>query len=248
MEHLAFDGAPLQDSSLGIVELVETRREQCLDRRRNGDLGRAVSVTALCEHREHLADEERVAAGRLEDAAAERPVDLRAGEEPLDQLFRLVRRERLEQDVRGVELSASPGGTAVKQLRSRHAEQQDRRIAAEIRDVLDKIEKYGLSPVEIVEDDDERPPGSGRFEQLAHGPGDLLGRARQRLPADNRVERPRSGGVEAQLRELLVRRRPEQLLHGRGHRPVADPLAVREAAAADHGRAVEAVEELRHQP
>ena len=101
--------------------------------------------------------------------------------------------------------------------------------------------------MQIVEHDDERGAGGGGLDELAHGPGDLLRRARQRLPAEDRVKRARRGRIETQLCERLVRRRAKQLLHCRSNRPIADPFAVGEAAAADHGRAVEALEKLRRQ-
>ena len=247
VEHMTLNGASLQHTALGIVELVEPRREQRLNGRRNGDLSRSVPVAAVGEHREHLADEERVAAGCLEDPLAQPRVDLRAGGEPLDQLLRLVRRERLEQDVGGVELAASPGRPAVEQFRTRHAEQQDRCVATEVGDVLDQVEKDWLSPVQIIEHDDERTSRRGGLEELAYRPGDLLGRARERLAAENRVERACGGGLKTQLGKHLVGGRPEQLLDGRGHGPVADAFAVGKAAAADHGRAVEARQELGHE-
>src|SRR6266566_991542 len=87
VEHMTLNGASLQHTALGIVKLVEPRREQRLNGRRNGDLSRSVPVAAVGEHREHLTDEERVAAGCLEDPLAQPRVDLRAGGEPLDQLL-----------------------------------------------------------------------------------------------------------------------------------------------------------------
>ncbi|TML03315.1 MAG: hypothetical protein E6G38_10515, partial [Actinobacteria bacterium] len=66
--------------------------------------------------------------------------------------------------------------------------------------------------MQIVEHDDERGAGGGGLDELAHGPGDLLRRARQRLPAEDRVKRARRGRIETQLCERLVRRRAKQLL------------------------------------
>src|SRR6266581_2767614 len=60
-------------------------------------------------------------------------------------------------------------------------------------------------------------------------------------------ERACGGGLKTQLDKHLVGGRPEQLLDGRGHGPVADAFAVGKAAAADHRRAVEARQELGHE-
>jgi hypothetical protein len=46
------------------------------------------------------------------------------------------------------------GGRAA---RPRHAEQQDRRLATEVGDVLDQVEEVRLAPVDVVEDDDDGP-------------------------------------------------------------------------------------------
>ena len=97
------------------------------------------------------------------------------------------RRERLEQHGRRVQLAAAPAGPPVEQLRPRHAEQQDRRIAAQVGDVLDQIEERLLAPVDVVEHDDERPSHSDRLEQLAERPGDLLDRRHERAVTEHSV-------------------------------------------------------------
>ena len=91
VEDLALDGAPFEHASLCFVELVETRREQRLDRRGDRDFGRSVPLATLGEHRKHLANEQGIPAGCLEDPRSQELVDLRAGQEPLDQLPRLIR-------------------------------------------------------------------------------------------------------------------------------------------------------------
>ena len=65
VEDLAFDGAALEHPALGLVELVEPRREQSLQRRRY------VDVSVLGRHREHLRDEQRVAARGAGDPLAQ---------------------------------------------------------------------------------------------------------------------------------------------------------------------------------
>ena len=58
-------------------------------------------------------------------------------------------------------------GPLVEQLRPREAEQQDRRAAREVGDVVDQVEERRLAPVDVVEDDDERPLAGGVLEQRA---------------------------------------------------------------------------------
>ena len=65
VEDLALDGAALEHPALGLVELVEPSRQQSLQRRRH------VDVRILGRHREHLRDEERVAARGAGDPLAQ---------------------------------------------------------------------------------------------------------------------------------------------------------------------------------
>ena len=120
-----------------------------------------------------------------------------------------------------------PGGAALGELRPRDAEQQDRRARGEERDVLDQVEERLLAPLDVVEDDHERPLGRSLLQRLAEGPGDLLRRRRRLRLAQQRADRHRGG---------LVRGQHVELLQHLDDRPVRDPLAVGEAAAADDRR------------
>ena len=63
VEDLPLDRAALEHGPLGLLEPVEASRQQRLERRRDDHL-------AVAGHREHLADEERVAACRARDPLA----------------------------------------------------------------------------------------------------------------------------------------------------------------------------------
>src|SRR5947207_3162427 len=101
MENLALDGAALEHAALSRSELVKPRREQRLDGRRDADV-----VAALRRHRNHLLDEERVTARRLDDALTKlvRSIIGQRGKE----LRRFALSKRLKQYGRRVELAASP--------------------------------------------------------------------------------------------------------------------------------------------
>ena len=107
----------------------------------------------------------------------------------LDQLLGLLGLERLEQHAGRVDLAAGPARAAVEQLRPGHAEQQDRRVAGEVGDVLDQVEEGLLAPVHVVEHADERRLGRDRLEQLAERPGDLLAGGDQLLVAEQGADR-----------------------------------------------------------
>ena len=80
---------------------------------------------------------------------------------PLPRRFRASRPvsaggERLEEDRGRVVLAAAPGVAGVEELRSGHADDEERRVAHPVGDVLDQVEERRLGPVDVVEDDDER--------------------------------------------------------------------------------------------
>ena len=72
VEDLALDRAALEHAPLGRLELVETGREQRLQRRRDDHV-----ALRLAGHRQHLLDEERVAARGASDPLAQLAGDLR---------------------------------------------------------------------------------------------------------------------------------------------------------------------------
>ena len=109
VEDLAFHRAPLQHPPLGAGELVEPGLEKCPQGRGH------VHLAALRRHREHLRQEERIAAGRLCHPAAELWRKLVA-----DQHVHLVRGQRLEPQ-RDRPLAASR-----EQVGPTRAEEQDR--------------------------------------------------------------------------------------------------------------------------
>ena len=204
------------------LELVEARREQRLQRGRDHDV-----AVRLAGHRQHLLDEERVAAGGAGDPLAQLVADVLG-----DQLLDVVGAQRLEPE------RHRPGGVALDELRAGDAEQQDRRARGEQRDVLDQIAERLLAPLDVVQNDDKRSLRRSLLQRLAKGPGDLLGRRRRLALAEQRADRRRGVLVRGQLVELL------QHLDDR---PVRDPFAVGEAAAADDGR-LDRGQELRGEP
>ncbi len=220
VEHAAFDRPALEHGALGRLELVEPRGEQRLDRRRHRD----VPVARLLHERDHLLDEQRVPLGRLPDPVDQACVDVA---EAFDHRVRVFGTKRLEQHRRRVDLASRPAGAAVEELRPSGAQQQDRRVAREIGDVLDEVEERLLAPVDVVEHADHRPCGRDPLQQLAERVRDLLARRRHLLVAQQRGDR---------LRPDVLERGRRQLLRNLDDRPVRDPLPVGEAAPPqDHG-------------
>jgi hypothetical protein len=61
--------------------------------------------------------------------------------------------------------------------------------------VLEQLEEDVLAPLNVVEDDDDRPLGRDRLEQLAERPRDLVRRRRATVP-EERTERVGRNGIE----------------------------------------------------
>ena len=133
MEQLAFDGRTLEHCSLAVTEVIKSRGEESMDRRRNGDCGEVshhcpASVLAheeavVDQHRDHLLDEQWVAFRGVGDSRLESAGDPVLAHKVRNQLPALDIRERLEQDGRRVQLASCPAGPNLEQLRTRHAEE-----------------------------------------------------------------------------------------------------------------------------
>ena len=85
--------------------------------------------------------------------------------------------QALEESGRGVELAAAPAWPLVEELGACEADEEDRRVTGPVRQVLDEVEEGRLGPLQVVEEDDERPGLRLRFEQAADGPGGFVRRA-----------------------------------------------------------------------
>ena len=219
VEDLALDRASLQHGALHALELVESRGKNGLQGRRYDELalgGRG--------HRHHLCDEQGVPAGGAGDLLAQV-----ACEALRDQLVDVCLRQRLEPE------RDRPLRTALGELGSSETEDQDRRRGRKQGDVLDQVQERLLSPLDVVEHADEPRL---LLEQLAEGPGDLLGRSPLLRLAKQGAQRGSGRRIRGQRVELL-----DHL----DHRPVRDPLAVRKAAAAD-ALCIDRGEKLGRQP
>ena len=205
VEHAPLDRAAPEHVPLDGVELIEPRGQQGLDRRRHGD----GVIRRLAHERDHLLDEERIAFRRVQDPRAQRVISRCAVEQGRDECVGVGGRERLEQHRRRIQLAPAPVRPAVEQLGPCHAEQENRRITAQVGDVVDEIEERLLAPVDVVQYDDERGIGSHRLQQHPHRPGDLLDRGHHAAFAEHGLNRPRSGRIQPEAGEALLRRRTE---------------------------------------
>ena len=251
-EDAADHGAAVEQGLLLRGQVVDAGGDHRL--KRVGDPRRGSLAVALEQHPDRLLDEQRVALGLREHVLPRVGRERVVGKQRSEQLLALVMAKRVELDRRRAHAASAPSGANVEQLGPGEADEQERRLAHPGGQVLDELEQRLLGPVDVLEDEHERlnvgelvGPGTGC-------PGDLL-RAALLLDgvedAGGEREQVGDGLVLTALAQLLDRLAngvvvgdPGRRLHHLGERPVGDPLAVGQAAAGQHGRALERADEL----
>ena len=118
-------------------------------------VGGSVPVAA---DRHELLEEQRVAFRRARRSAARRSGSARHA--PRRAPAPRASGQRVEREHRRAALRRRPRGPLLEQLRAAEAHEQDRRAARERGDVVDQVEQRRLGPVDVVEDDHERPVGA----------------------------------------------------------------------------------------
>ena len=258
-EDPADHGRPLQDGLLVRRQPIDPRSDQRLQGVRDPlrEFRRRPAL-ALVQHPDRLLEEERIPLGLREQRRPRLGIDGPVDRERVDELLALHSVERLELDRRRAQPAAAPTGTDVEQLGARESQDQERRVADPLREVLDQVEQRLFCPVDVLEGEHERRVAAEPIDPFARCPGDLL-----LAPlALDRLEHARGKAEQigdllalARLTELLDRdlqrvvvRDPRGGLDHLGERPVGDALAVRQRAAGEHRRALERLDELPREP
>ena len=182
-ELLAHDRRMLEHRELIRFEAIESRGEERLDRRRDRDrrrVSRRVCIATICSRKNGLppAASAMRARRRGSSAAPSSRLSTSASDSAAPSGLSAQRRD--------VAAGAGEVRPLVEQLRTRKAEQQDRRVERPVDDVLDEIEERRLGPVQVVEHDDERPLARERLEELPHRPERRLRLAAALGEADRR--------------------------------------------------------------
>ncbi len=259
MELRSLDGCQHEQGALVAGQALEAGGEQRVDRlRHRASPGSRPTATQRTPSQARSSSSISIASSSsansaLPSAASAICVSASAGscpraEQVRDQPAAVAVVQGLQQQRRRVELAAGPGGIVVEQLESRHADQQDRRVARELRKVVDEVDERRLGPLQVVEHDHERAALSDRLEQLAHRPGRRLARAGTGAAEAERLQDqlgdqlclflPGEQLGDRGARGLRVRRglRAEDLPHDLGQRPVGDAFPVGKAVAVQHRR------------
>ena len=192
-----FDGSDLEHPPLGCRETVDPRREQRLDRRWDHELR---SPLRAAVQRQQLLEKEGVPVRRVDDSAELVGGKLAPRAQMLCERDRLVVRKGRQDRENRVRSWRRPRRPFLEQLGPRQAEDDDPRAAREAGHVLEQVEQRLLRPMDVVDDEDERPLARKRLEDPSKRPGRLFAGTAARL----RSERA-GNGVRDRFSALVVR-------------------------------------------
>ena len=136
----------------------------------------------LRQHRDQLLDEQRVALGGLEH-----PGGRLLGEPPARLPISASQSTSGSGSSRSelaFGLLGAPFRSLLEEFRAGDADEHDRSTPSPLGEVLDQVEERGLRPVNVLEEDDQRPRAGKRREQAPRGPEDLLALERGLRAAD----------------------------------------------------------------
>ena len=220
VENLALDRPAFEHSALGVIELIETHREQRPQRGRHLDLG------ALGRDRQHLGDEERVAA--------------RHG---------AIRSRRARPTASPISVSVCSGSSGCRNcgagqvgrrsISSGRAMHSSNNGAPADRSAIASTRSRNVSSPHC-RSSNTTTSGACSSSSLRNAHAICVA-ARRRARDSPSKERIAAAG-------RLVRRHCAQLLHDLDHRPVRDPLAVRAGSGRANDPRVSPSERLGHQP
>ena len=156
-EDLSNHSRVLEEGLLLFAQRVQTRRDDPLDRLGKRRLAVSDREVSVGHHPRKLLGVQRISPGtlkqrRLRLGRQDRPLE--KGREQVRRLFVVQRRERERQRIG---LPSAPSRSAGQQLRSSSADDEDRNAGCPFDEVIDEIEEPFVSPVQVLEDEDEWP-------------------------------------------------------------------------------------------
>ena len=174
--------------------------------------GKVVGGAELEEQPRVLLRIQRVAPRPIEERSLRLRRQDGSLEERGDETRGLVLREGRQRDGRRVALAAAPCGMALVELGPSRAEDEDRQARRPVDEALDEFEERVVGPVEVLEEEDERPSAGNRLDEALPGAERLLaiGLACAREPHE-RAEASRGASRRRRYRRRLrraSRRRP----------------------------------------
>ena len=240
--------------SLAGLEAVDASGEERRDRQRHVDVGQvperppaaviAHEPAVVDELGDHLLDEQRVSLGRGGNPRPDLGRQGRPTRLDIDQSIGVRPGQRLEADHLGVGHVGRPPGARLKQLGSSGTQDQQRAVGPG-RGQLEHVEELGLGPVDVLDDHHQRDRPREQLKRAADGPGDVVRRDLAWLEAEkgreDTLDSARLGSLTGQCRQPRARSLdrvvlgdPRRRAKDLPDRPVGDPVAVRQAASAEH--------------
>ena len=165
-EDLADDGRVTEQVLLGFCKPVEAGRDDSLERLGKPEL---VGGAPFQEQLGELLRIERIAACAFQQRLLGLGGQHGSLQELRDEERGLILAERRERERCGIELAAAPAGTPLEQLGPRGRDRQQRHVRNPVDELVHEVEQALVRPVEVLEDDDERPLLGHRFEKAAPG-------------------------------------------------------------------------------
>ena len=227
-------GRAAYDFELSGTEAVEPTCDQRFDRRRS-----LVERHVGCFRRkcQQLFGKERIPACVLDDPLFHVGCD-RSARELLHERGDVIRSEWLELDDEPRRGRAAPTRARLEQLAPSQAHKQDR-SAGPLAEVLDEVEERRLGPMDVVENDDQRPLAGDDLQQAAYRPEGFACGGRSLGDPDDFRDAPRDLLGVVLAAELRAKRGQRYVRHGLAHdlgdRQIGRAGAVRHAAADEHG-------------
>ena len=112
---------------------------------------------------------ERIPAGPLEQRRLHVRRQHRLGEQRVDEACGLVLRQRRQRHRRRVQLASAPARPPRQQLGPRRADEEHRHAGRPLDEVVDEVEQALVGPVQVLEDEHERPAVAERLEEAPPG-------------------------------------------------------------------------------
>src|SRR5439155_1202191 len=134
------------------------------------DVALIVERTGVDEHPDRLFEEERVPGGAIEELAKGA---FRSAHERLQQRAAVIIAERFERDRSALPVCGDDAWFLFQELRASAGDDEDRSVSAGVKEREHEIDERLFGPVEIFEDEDQRPLPGHELEDAPDTPVEL---------------------------------------------------------------------------
>ena len=161
-EHLSDDCRVPQELLLREGQPVESRRDDALERFRQGQRLRG---PLLEEELSELLGVEGITAGSLEQRGLRLGHEHGCAEESREKDRGVVVRQGSERERRRVQLAPAPARSPLEELRPGRRDDEERHVGHPVDELVDEVEQALVRPVEVLDHEDERALVRHRLEE-----------------------------------------------------------------------------------